>query len=64
MNGRGQILVDIDPEGNVTWEVRGVGGPRCRDLVKELEQALGGEIVVQPTAEMTAMAHTVNQVRA
>lgn len=40
-----EVEVAIDAVGNVTVEVRGVKGPTCVDLSKEMEQLLGGRVV-------------------
>ncbi len=40
-----EIDLVIGPDGQVTFEVRGVGGPKCEDLTKELEAILGGNIL-------------------
>ncbi len=36
-----EIEVTIGPDGQVTLRPRGVQGPACLDLTKELEAALG-----------------------
>ena len=37
------IEIVISPKGEVTFQVKGVAGPRCLDETKFLEDALGGE---------------------
>jgi hypothetical protein len=48
-----EIDVFIDKNGQVRVEVRGVKGESCLDMTRDLEKALGGEIV---SREMTAEA--------
>ncbi len=40
-----EIEVTIGKDGNVQIQVRGVQGTKCLTLTKELEEALGGEIL-------------------
>jgi len=48
-----EITVDVSTTGNVTITTRGYKGTSCRDATKQLEAALGGEIVSdKPTQEM------------
>ena len=49
-----EIEVIIDKRGQVRVEVRGVKGEACLDLTKELEIALGGEVL---SRQLTAEAH-------
>jgi len=57
-----EIDVVIDKDGQVKIEVRGVKGPSCLDLTKELEAALGGEVADrQMTAEAAEVAQEVGQ---
>jgi hypothetical protein len=42
-----EIEVIIGPDGQVQIQVRGVKGTRCLVLTKELEEALGGEIIAR-----------------
>jgi hypothetical protein len=53
-----EIDVIIDKDGQVKIEVRGVKGPACLDLTRELEAALGGEVIDR---QMTAEANEVAQ---
>lgn len=39
-----EIEVFIDKNGQVQLQVHGVKGMSCRDLTKELEAALGGQV--------------------
>lgn len=57
-----EIDVSIDKDGQVKIEVRGVKGPSCLDLTRDLEAALGGEVADrQMTAEATEVAQEVGQ---
>lgn len=48
-----EVEVFIKPNGEVSYEVRGVKGKRCLDLTKELEMDLGGSVVRRDeTSEM------------
>jgi hypothetical protein len=40
-----EIVVTIGEDGKVQIQVRGVNGMKCLELTKELEEALGGEII-------------------
>ena len=40
-----EIDVTITQEGRLSVEIRGVKGPKCLELTKALEEALGGEIL-------------------
>ncbi len=40
-----EIDLVIAPDGRVTFEVRGVSGPKCEDLTAELEAILGGQVL-------------------
>ena len=33
-----QIIINIEPDGNVNFEVQGVKGPECLNLTKFLEE--------------------------
>ena len=47
-----EIEVFIEKDGSVRSEVRGCKGPACLDLTRDLEQALGGQVLDrQMTAE-------------
>lgn len=39
-----EIDVRIDARGQVTIEVRGVTGPKCEAITRELERMLGGVV--------------------
>ena len=48
-----EIEVFIDENGEVKYEVRGVKGKKCLDLTKDLENDLGGDILLrEDTSEM------------
>ena len=54
-----EIEVTIDQNGQVQVQVHGVKGVGCLDLTRDLEQALGGEIILR---EMTPeAAENLNQ---
>ena len=40
-----EIEVIIGKDGQVQIQVRGVNGLKCLDLTRELEEALGGEVI-------------------
>jgi DNA-binding protein YbaB len=42
-----EIEVTIDKDGHVQIQVRGVKGMKCLEITKELEEALGGEILAR-----------------
>lgn len=42
-----EIEVTIGKDGEVQIQVRGVKGMKCLELTKELEEALGGEILAR-----------------
>ncbi len=42
-----EIEVTIGPDGKVQIQVRGVQGMKCLEITKELEAALGGEILAR-----------------
>lgn len=46
-----QILVTISPDGAVEVKVQGHSGPGCRDLTRQLEEALGQTKADRMTAE-------------
>lgn len=49
-----EIEVTIDKDGQVQVQVRGVKGKKCLDLTKQLELALGGQVIARimtPEAE-------------
>lgn len=48
-----EIEAFIRPDGEVSYEVRGVKGRRCLDITREMELELGGEVVSrEETSEM------------
>jgi hypothetical protein len=42
-----EIEITIGPDGQVQLQVRGVQGEKCLEITKELEEALGGEILAR-----------------
>lgn len=42
-----EIEVTIGKDGQVQLQVRGVQGLKCLEITKELEEALGGEILAR-----------------
>ncbi len=42
-----EIEITIGPDGQVQIQVRGVQGTKCLEITKELEEALGGEILAR-----------------
>jgi len=48
-----EIDVIIERDGQVRLEVRGIKGRQCLDATRELERALGGQVVAR---ELTAEA--------
>lgn len=42
-----EIEITIGKDGKVQVQVRGVKGLKCLELTKELEEALGGEILAR-----------------
>jgi hypothetical protein len=53
-----EIDLIIEPDSQVRVEVRGIKGRRCLDATKDLERALGGQVVAR---ELTAEACEVAQ---
>ena len=46
------IDVVIDEDGSIQMEVTGVKGPKCHDVTKQLEDAIGSKVASRPTADM------------
>ena len=42
-----EILIDVDPDGNVTFTVQGIQGKGCQGLAQALAEAMGGEVADQ-----------------
>ncbi len=40
-----EILIDVDPDGNVTFTVQGIQGKGCQGLAQALAEAMGGEVI-------------------
>lgn len=59
-----EIEVTIGNDGQVQIQVRGVKGTQCLELTKELEEALGGEIlarIMSPEALESENAPDIDQ---
>ncbi len=56
-----EIEVEIDEKGNVRLLVRGLKGGTCLEVTKDLEQALGAEVVAR---EFTPEAGELNVISA
>ena len=39
-----EIVINVDPDGQVTFTVKGIGGTGCQGLAKALAEAMGGEV--------------------
>jgi hypothetical protein len=46
-----EIKIDIDDNGNVSFQVFGVKGKKCLAITKDLEEALGIVVKQEKTAE-------------
>lgn len=46
-----EMKINIGPDGNITIEVIGVGGPECLEFSEFLEQELGEVVERERTAE-------------
>jgi hypothetical protein len=46
-----EIEIDIDDNGNVTFQVKGAKGKKCLEITKDLEEALGIVKSREKTAE-------------
>lgn len=46
-----EIIVEIETDGTSTVSVKGVSGPACKMLTKDLEAALGAPVSTQTTPE-------------
>jgi len=40
-----ELEISIAPDGTVSFQIKGVKGPKCLDETKFLEEALGGEVL-------------------
>ena len=45
MNVLHEIEISIDTDGRVKVEIRGMKGPACVEVTREMEQLLGGKVV-------------------
>jgi hypothetical protein len=46
-----EVILTVDQDGNVEMEVKGVKGPSCADLTRDVEKALGNVTSKKSTAE-------------
>ena len=51
MADKHEIKIDIDDDGNVSFEVKGAKGKKCLEITKELEEALGMVVSREHTGE-------------
>jgi hypothetical protein len=47
-----QVILTVDEEGRLEYEVKGVKGSGCKALTAELDKAMGGKATAKPTKEM------------
>ncbi|MED0689187.1 DUF2997 domain-containing protein [Bacillus licheniformis] len=40
-----RIIVEIQQDGQINVETKGIKGPKCRDYIRVLEQLLGAETI-------------------
>ena len=56
-----EILIDVDPDGNVTFTVQGIQGKGCHGLAQALAKAMGGEVSEQGrTRDYTRIPRTTS----
>lgn len=55
------ITVEIDAQGNTKIEVSDVAGPKCHELTKDLEKALGKVTDVQNKPELRQLGTESSQ---
>lgn len=46
-----EVIINIDAEGNVSLESRGITGASCKAVTEAIEKALGNSVSDQTTAE-------------
>ena len=51
-----EIIIDIHPNGDVTFEGKGFQGGECKKLTKALEDAVGSESTVKLKPEYRQVA--------
>ena len=56
-----EIDIFIEKDGQVKLEVRGVKGPGCLDLTRDLEKALGGHVEREMRPEAYEAIEQYNQ---
>ncbi len=63
MAKRREIQFKIDDEGNVSIEVKGVSGPECERITREIEEALGMVASRDRTSEFYIAAEATEAVK-
>lgn len=63
MAKRREIQFKIDDEGNVSVEVKGVSGPECERITREMEEALGIVSQRTRTSEYYIAAETTEAIK-
>ena len=58
-----EVLVSISVEGEIKVEVKGLPGPGCKDLTRQLEAALGDTVGDKKTREFHQAGKAVNRQR-
>jgi len=53
-----EIIVEINPQGEVKVSVKGVKGKSCKDLTKNLEAAFGSVTETKKTGEFNESEQT------
>jgi len=62
MAKRREIQFKIDDEGNVSIEVKGVSGPECERITREIEEAIGIVSTRDRTSEYYIPAETTEKI--
>jgi hypothetical protein len=57
-----KMIIEIDETGTVQLTVKGVKGKACKNVSKQIEEALGRTTKSVPTNEMKEKPLTVNNV--
>lgn len=60
----GEITIDIDTQGNVVIGTKGVKGPECKQLTKQLEKDIGTVTSSRKTAEYHERPQVQRKVKA
>lgn len=58
-----EIIMDFDEEGHVKIEVKGVSGPRCDSLTKDIEEELGELVREEKKPEYFQQQKTIRHVK-